>query len=281
MKLSGSADLHIHTRHSDGTETPAEVVEKSARLGLECVSISDHDTTAGFLEALEAGNRLGVEVLPGIEISAYSGDKSVHVLGYLMDLDNEFLARVVTDNRQSRLLRLGRMVDKLRALGYNVTFEEACDYIGDGTLGRALLAKFLVSKGFFKNTKAVFDEILGDGKPVYEPVPRFTPVEAIEIVKAAGGVTSLAHPGFTNVDEMMPGLVEAGLDAIEAYSPQHDEATLRRYMNMADRLGLLVTGGSDNHGPESGRRLGGTRLPYGHVESLKKRVAWRASARHV
>ena len=280
MSVSGFADLHIHTRHSDGTETPAEVIEKSARLGIGCVAITDHDTCAGFEEALDTASRLGVELLSGIEVSAYIGDRSVHILGYLMDMDNPFITRVVTDNRESRLLRMGRMVDKLRDLGYNVTLDEILEYIGEGTLGRALLARFLVSKGFFKNPKAVFETILGDGKAVYEPVPRFTPEEAIGLIKAAGGVTSLAHPGFTNVDEIMPGLVDAGLDAIEAYSPQHDEASQRRYVMMAERLGVLVTGGSDNHGPESGRRIGGTLLPSSHVESLKKRAAWQAAARH-
>jgi len=280
MSLSGFADLHIHTRFSDGTETPAEVVEKSARLGLGCVAITDHDTCAGFEDALNAANRLGVELLSGIEVSAYVGDASVHILGYLMDMDNESLAQIVTDNRESRLLRMGRMVDKLKELGYRVTLEEVLEYIGEGTLGRALLARFLVRKGFFKNPKAVFETILGDGKAVYEPVPRFTPQEAIGLIKSAGGVTSLAHPGFTGIDEILPGLVEAGLDAIEAYSPQHDEASQRRYAVMAERLGILVTGGSDNHGPESGRRLGGTLLPYGHVESLKKRAAWQVAARH-
>lgn len=280
MSVSGFADLHIHTRHSDGTETPAEVVEKSARLGIVCVAITDHDTCSGFVEALDTANRLGVELLPGIEVSAYMGDKSIHILGYLMDMDNEFLSRIITDNRESRLLRMGRMVDRLQALGYNVTLESVLEYIGEGTLGRALLARFLVSKGFFKNPKAVFETILGDGKPVYEPVPRFTPAEAIGLIKAAGGVTSLAHPGFTDIDEMLPGLVEAGLDAIEAYGPQHDEASQRRYVMMAERLGVLVTGGSDNHGPESGRRIGGTLLPSSHVESLKKRAAWQAAARH-
>lgn len=280
MSVSGFADLHIHTRYSDGTETPAEIVEKSARLGIMCVAITDHDTIAGYEEALDTANRLGVELLPGIEVSSYVGDRSVHILGYLMDMDNEFLAQIVTDNRESRLLRMGRMVDKLRALGYAVTLDEILEYIGEGTLGRALLAKFLVGKGFFRNPKAVFETILGDGKPVYEPVPRFTPEEAIGLIKVSGGVTSLAHPGFTDVDEILPSLVGAGLDAIEAYSPQHDEASQRRYTMMAERLGVLVTGGSDNHGPESGRRIGGAFLPRSHVESLKKRAAWQAAARH-
>lgn len=280
MSEAGFADLHIHTRHSDGAETPTEVVEKSARLGITCIAITDHDTCSGFEEALAAADRFGVELLPGIEVSAYIGDKSVHILGYLMDMDNDSLSRIITDNRSSRLSRMNRMVDKLQALGYEVTMEDVLSYIGEGTLGRALLARFLVSKGFFKNPKAVFETILGDGKPVYEPVPRFTPAEAIGLIKAAGGVTSLAHPGFTNIDEIMPGLVEAGLDAIEAYSPQHDEASQRRYVMMAERLGVLVTGGSDNHGPESGRRIGGTLLPSAHVESLKRLAAWQAAARH-
>jgi hypothetical protein len=280
MSVSGFADLHIHTRHSDGTETPAEVVEKSARLGIECVAITDHDTCSGFDEALDAANRLGVELLPGIEVSACVGDKSVHILGYLMDMDNESMSRIITGNRDSRLLRMTRMVERLQALGYGVTLEDVLEYIGEGTLGRALLARYLVSKGFFKNPKAVFETILGDGKPVYEPVPRFTPGEVIGLIKTAGGVTSLAHPGFSGVDELLPGLVEAGLDAIEAYGPQHDEAGQRRYVMMAEKLGVLVTGGSDNHGPESGRRIGGTLLPSAHVESLKKRAAWQAAARH-
>lgn len=280
MKNSKFADLHLHTVHSDGTEKPAFVVRKLAEKGYACIAITDHDTCAGVEEAAEEAKRIGVELIPGVEISAHDGEKSVHILGYFMDMQSEALGSVVSNNKDGRFGRMVRMVEKLNQIGYPVDFDELLGFIGEATVGRALLAKFLVKKGYFRNTDEVFTKILGDGKAVYEPVHKFTPEDIINLVHTAGGVASLAHPGFSGLDEEIARFADAGLDAIEVYSSQHTSAMVRRYAAIAEKHGLLVTGGSDYHGEGMyGRSLGSIKLTYDHVERLKERATRSAANR--
>jgi len=272
------ADLHLHSTCSDGTERPADIIRRAAELKFTCVSLTDHDTVAGLAEASEEAERLGVELIPGIEISAHINEKSVHILGYLMDIQSEQLQRIISSNQSGRMTRMIRMVAKLNELGYKVDLDELLNFVGQGTIGRSLLAKFLVKKGFFKHPEEVFASILGDGKAVYEPVPKFSPEEVLSLIHMAGGVSSLAHPGFTGIDYLIPELVEAGLDGLEVYSSQHDPAVTEKYKRMAEEMDLLVTGGSDSHGPIGGwRKIGAVRLDYGHVERLKDRVNRRGA----
>ncbi len=271
------ADLHLHTNMSDGLSTPARVVEIAAGKGFSCLSITDHDTMAGLAEATAAGDKLGVEVIAGIEISTRVGERSVHILGYLMDMNNRSFRRIVDENCEGRLKRMKSMINKLNDLGYDIDYEETLEYIGPQTVGRALLARYMVDKGLFDNVNAVFDTLLGDGKPVCEPLTSFTPEDAIGLVSEAGGVSSLAHPGHTNIDQLIPGLAKAGLDGIEAYNTLHQSAMTQKYEKMADELGLLLTGGSDYHGPGmAGRYIGSVKLPYRHVERLRERASSRA-----
>lgn len=273
------ADLHMHTNHSDGVDAPAGMVRRASELGFSLISITDHDTCAGIAEAVEEGGRLGVEVLPGVEVSTYIGDKSIHILGYMMDIESEVFRTILVNNAEGRMERMERMVAKLNDLGYKVDMEDLLEYIGKGTVGRALLAKYLVHKKHFKSVEDVFNKILGDGKPVYEPVPKLSPEQAIQIITRSGGVSSLAHPGYSGVDDYIPGMVEAGLDGIEVYSPQHTRDMEKRYMAMVESYGLLVTGGSDSHGGGNDwRDLGAIKLPYEHVERLKERAARAAAA---
>ena len=268
------ADLHLHTTCSDGAQSPAEVVACAKAVGLDLIAITDHDTVAGFPEALREGKNLGVEIMAGVEISTYVEEKSVHILGYMMDIDNDAFKSMIKENLQARRDRMERMVDKLNELGYKAPLSEVLDYVGSATMGRALLARYLVDQGYFSHINQVFAKILGDGKPVYEPVPQLSPEEAIETVKNAGGVTSLAHPGYTGVDEMIPRFAEAGLTAIEVENPQHSVKDRRKYREMAKRLGLLVTGGSDSHGSEiAGRTVGSEKVGGADVLRLKERAA--------
>ncbi|MBI4666055.1 MAG: PHP domain-containing protein [Nitrospinae bacterium] len=282
--MSGKwADLHTHSRHSDGVENPAEIVRVAAEMGMSCLSLTDHDTCAGYPEMFEAGEKYGVEIIPGIEVSAHSGEKSVHVLGYFMDMESDDFKKLVSLNAEGRVSRMARMVEKLVALGYKVTLDDILGFTGEATVGRAQLARYLVKLGYFKTVEEVFEKLLGDGGSVYEPVPKFTPEEAIAIIKSAGGVSSLAHPGHTGMDDDIGHLAAEGLDGIEAYSPQHDNRTVEKYLAMAEEFNLLVTGGSDSHGHgRHGRSMGSVRLSYGRVEKLKERAALSATAaRHI
>lgn len=279
MKAFKYADLHIHSVHSDGSDTPENIVIRAAKLGFSCISITDHDTCCGINEAVAVGEKHGVEILPGIEISTAQGDKSVHILGYMMDINSPYLKEIYSETRAGRLERMKRMVAKMNGLGYSIDFSELLEFIGDGTVGRGLLGRFLVEKCYFKSLDAVFEKLLGDDGPVYEPVPVLSPEDVISFVKKAGGVTSLAHPGSTRIDSEIPRLVKAGLGGIEVYNAQHTRDMESRYRELAERHGLLVTGGSDTHGAKMfGRRLGDVKLNYDHVERLKEMAAIAATA---
>ncbi len=268
------ADLHVHTTHSDGSDTPAEVVQKAAESGISCLAVTDHDTCSGLEEAAAASVKHGVELIAGIEISTYIGAKSVHILGYLMDINSDLIKKIVTGARSCRLERMERMVSRLNDLGYDINLDETLEFIGEATVGRALLARYLVHKGFFSSVGGVFDTILGDGNTVYEPVKMFSPEAAIKLVAGAGGVTSLAHPGYTGIDDEIPRLAAAGLDGIEVFSSQHYRDAERRYLELAERFDMLVTGGSDCHGAKMpSRNIGDVKLSYDYIEKLKKRAA--------
>ncbi len=278
MKAFKYADLHIHSVHSDGSDTPEKIVTRAAKLGFSCISITDHDICSGINEAVAAGEKYGVEILPGIEISTALGDKSVHILGYMMDTNSPYLKEIYSETRAGRLERMKRMVAKMNGLGYSLDLHELLEFIGDGTVGRGLLGRFLVEKGYFRSLDAVFEKCLGDDGPVYEPVPVLSPEDVISLVKKAGGVTSLAHPGSTRIDNDIPRLVKAGLGGIEVYNAQHTRDMELRYRELAEQHGLLVTGGSDTHGAKMfGRRLGDVKLNYDHVERLKEMAAIAAA----
>lgn len=278
MKAFRYADLHIHTVHSDGSDTPEQVVVRAGKLGFSCVSIADHDTCDGVNEAMLAGEKHGVEVISGIEVSTALGNKSVHILGYMMDITSSHLKKIYSQTHGGRHDRMKRMMAKLNVLGYSVDFQEFLEFVGDGTVGRALLGRFLIQKGYFKNLESVFVKLLGDDGPVFEPVRVLLPEDAISLIKKAGGVTSLAHPGSTDIDDDILRLVEAGLGGIEVYNAQHTPKMAKRYREMAEQYGLVITGGSDTHGAKmSGRKLGDVKLNYDHVERLKEMAAIAAA----
>lgn len=267
-------DLHLHSTFSDGNDTPEEVVSKAAKSGFSCISITDHDTCKGWDEAYEAALKHGVELIPGIEVSAHRGGSSVHILGYMVNLKSEALEKIVSVTEKGRLERMERVISKLDKLGYKVNLDDVIRFTGPGVLGRALLAKYLVSIGYFKSIHEVFSTVLGDGKPAFEPVPGFSPSEAIELISKAGGVSSLAHPGGSFSPGDIEEFIEAGLDGIEVYSPHHGSADERKYLDITSRHNLLVTGGSDSHGaPECGRGIGAVKLPYRLVDNIKERAA--------
>jgi predicted metal-dependent phosphoesterase TrpH len=249
-----SIDLHTHTLFSDGTFTPRAVVELARDRGLSTLAVTDHDTLDGLPEAFEAGAEVGVEIVPGVEFSTVVGREGVHILGYYMDLEHQEFAAELQRLREDRFTRGERMVAKLQELGYPITFDRVRHFARGGNIIRPHVAQALVEAGVVPTTKDAFtDELIGSGGRAYVQKHALHPLEALALIHRAGGVCVLAHPGtFRETNPVPPTfieeLAEAGLDGLEASHPEHTPEVEARYVEMAERLGLLWTGSSDCHG---------------------------------
>ena len=246
-------DLHTHTNRSDGTFTPGELVRRAGELRLETLALTDHDTTAGLDEAVAAGLELGVEVVPGVELSAELDRTSVHVLGYWMEPADPELQAELTRLRDDRFRRGELMVAKLRDLGLPVSFERVREIAAGGNIVRPHVAQAMVEAGVVASEEEAFEQWIADGRPAHVPKHALHPVEAIALIRRAGGLGVLAHPGMwgdqTSVpDELIEAMAEAGMAGLEVDHTDHGAEQRARYRAMADRLGLVATGGSDCHG---------------------------------
>jgi len=245
-------DLHVHTTFSDGTFTPQEVVRFAKEKGLFAISITDHDTTDGVKDAIEEGERLGLKVVSGVEISA-DFEIEMHILGLFIDIDNKFLQQKLKMLEKFRKERNPQIIKKLRQMGYNISKEEVEKLALGEMIGRPHIAKVLVQKGYFSTTKEVFEKLLGFGKPAYVKKEKLKPQEAIEAIKKAGGLAILAHPhkylyleeGSENV---FLELKEYGLDGIEVFHSDHNQIETSMLLEIAKKLDLAISGGSDFHG---------------------------------
>ena len=271
-------DLHSHTNESDGTCSPAELVEEAVRAGLKVLGITDHDTFRGFDQAAPLACQAGVEPVCGIELSTKLRGQSVHLLGYFFGDNGLADFRVwVQEMQESRRERNVRLAARLRELGFDITLEEA-EARGRGMTGRPHFAQLLVEKGYVANLREAFDEYLDESAKgyVYRKEPSFA--EGVHRIRQAGGIASLAHPIRVKGDipELMPELCDAGMNAIEAYHSDHARRDTEQYLDLAKRHGLLVTGGSDFHGAVKPGELLGTgyggnlRIPAALVDQLKQ-----------
>jgi len=267
------ADLHMHTSCSDGLDSPLALLTRAKARGVSVASITDHDTTKAYDKARKAAGELGIELVTGIEVSSFYKEGSVHILGYFVDESSEAVRKLVASNGSGRVERMERMLSRLDRLGYKVDMDQLVASAGEGTLGRVTLARHMVRLGYFRTTEDAFAKALGDGKPAYEAVDRLTPQEAIELIGQAGGVSSLAHPG-KNLDEMdVAAFVEAGLDAVEVYTPYHKAGETARWLEIASRRHLGITGGSDCHGPLwRNHEVGSAGLNRAMMEELRARA---------
>ena len=274
-------DLHIHTAASDGTDAPAAVVELAASLGLAAIAVTDHDTVSGVAEAAAAGERLGVEVVPGIEISSDYRDNNVHVLGYFIDVDSPALRPVLDWVTVERRDRNERLCALLAQAGFDIDIERLRAAYPDAVLGRPHIAEFLMRRGYVSSVAEGFDKYLDVGRPFYMP-KRLIPMEkAVETVAAAGGVPVLAHPlqykyPLGEVEEMIDYAVSLGVRALECYYSEHTPEEQEWLLSQAERYGLGVSGGSDYHGTRKthislGTGMGGMAVPYSVLENLKAR----------
>lgn len=265
------ADLHMHSTCSDGTQTPQEVVLACKEAGLSCIAIADHDTVDAIKPATECGKEHGIEVIPAIELSTEIDKKDVHMLGYLFDYENTEFCDIIHKIQYSRIGRMHDMIAKLKELGIdNISFDDVADFAGTKSLCRPHLAHFLEARGWVKNKQEAFDKYLADGQPACVPKFKISPYEAIEMLAKAGGISVLAHPKFSQVDEHIPSFVEAGLGGIEVYYPHTPAELVRFYEGLVQKHGLVATGGSDAHGDNKKHTyIGKQTIPYELVEKLK------------
>jgi len=276
------ADLHTHTTVSGGTFTPGELVKYASSLGVSVLSITDHDSVSGIDEAIEVGFKAGVEIIPGIELNTDLKDAELHILGYFMDYKNPDFVKKLNFFRDSRIERMRRMIAKLKDNGYHILLEDVCEeafndknvLTGDASMGRPHLARVMVKKKIVEDERAAFERYIGNGKSCYvEVLNKLTPVDAIKFVLEFGGVPIMAHPGLSQRDDMIENFVQEGLCGLEVFHSSHDAEAIKHYEKMAGDLKILMTGGSDCHGPkrDSPPYCGSVRLPLFRIDELKRK----------
>ncbi|MCU1401858.1 MAG: phosphatase [Microbacteriaceae bacterium] len=258
--MAGPIDLHTHSSVSDGTETPAQLIRAAVAAGLGTVGLTDHDSTAGWQEAFATASGTGLTVIPGMELSTRHGWKSVHLLAYLFDPTNAALIAETARIRQARLHRAESIVQKLAA-DYDIEWADVVAQTTEGaTVGRPHIADALVAKGHVATRSAAFASILHPRNGYFEPHYAPEPLAAVKLVRAAGGIPVLAHPGTRGRDDVIPAdklkaLVDAGLFGLEIHHRENTESGRARLVELAERYGLEVTGSSDYHGAGKPNRL--------------------------
>jgi len=265
------ADLHVHTYLSDGTFSPKEVVERAKDIGFSCIAITDHDCVDGIEPALEAGKKLDLEVIPGVELTAEEKNAEVHILGFFIDWKDKMFLEKLKVIRQSRIERTYQMIEKLKK--YNVTIdpEDVFKTSGPGSVGRLHVAFVLKRKGYVSSVNEAFRRYIGNKSPCYVKHFEMSARDAIAEIKRIRGVAVFAHPYVMGEDRFIPQFVRYGLNGIEAYHSDHPSSASRYYVEVAKKYKLLITGGSDCHGLGKGEILmGKVKVPYELVEELKK-----------
>lgn len=265
-----SADLHVHTLYSDGTFTPAQLIAEAKSAGLSCVSVVDHDTVEGLDPCLAIAKTEGIEILPGIELTAENNGSEVHILGYLIDHKSKSLQSKLEHLKEVRVDRVHKIVEKLGKLGICLDPEIVFELAQEGTVGRLHIARAMVESGAVDNIYEAFQKYIGDKGPAYVCGFRFTPKEAVKFIRDLGGVPVLAHPYVLKDDDLIPQFVEYGIMGLEIYYPEHSQSLVNFYLDLAKKYNLLATGGSDCHGAaKPDVRIGCVRIPYELVEKLK------------
>ncbi len=273
-------DLHTHSTESDGTFCPEELIAEAKAAGLSAIALTDHDTVSGIPAARAKANALGIEFVPGVELSTTYREKEVHVVGLFIDENNPTLCSKLAEFRRCRDERNEKMVAALQREGFSITMEELMAENPDCVVTRANIARFLVNHGELDNLSEAFHKYIGDGCKCYVGRFKVSPMEAIGLIKEAGGLAILAHPILyhlraTELKELIGTLKDSGLDGIEAlystYTPG-DEQQIKRY---AQKFDLLLSGGSDFHGQNKphiqlGSGTGHLHVPYSILEAMKK-----------
>ncbi|HEV2691322.1 MAG TPA: PHP domain-containing protein [Verrucomicrobiae bacterium] len=265
------ADLHLHTQFSDGTFTPEELVLNAQKQGLACIALTDHDTVEGCARTGIAAAAVKMEFIPGAELTAEHEDIEVHILGYFLDTQNPVLLEKLARFQADRQNRIHEMCAALNKHGIPLKAEAVFALANCQSPGRPHVARTLVKEKLVSNLDEAFERYLKKGRIAWVPKTKMSGLESIGLIHQAGGIAVMAHPGLNRSDEIIPALVDAGLDGIECFHTKHSTVMAERYLEIAEKHHLLVTGGSDCHGFSKKAPLIGTvKLPYDHVERMKQ-----------
>ncbi len=278
--MEGYIDLHIHSNKSDGSMTPAQLVGHAKEAGLAAVSLTDHDCIDGVREALGEGEKAGLEVVPGIEFSAKSQTET-HILGYYIDTENTDILNALEEIKRVRTERTEETSRLLQKLGFDVSVEEVLKIAPGGIVGRAHFARVMANKGYVSSVKEGFERYLASGKPAYSDRQHLTAAEAVRLIKGAGGLAFAAHLHLMRKPDgelynFIKELKEEGLDGVEGYYTEYTPKMQEKYQNLAESLGLLISGGTDFHAEMKphiriGTGFGNLKIPYSVLEKIKEK----------
>ena len=276
-------DLHTHTTASDGSKTPRELVKLAKEAGLTAVAVTDHDNIDGLSEAVQAGEELGICVIPGIELSA-KFERELHIVGLFIDFENEMLVQTIAGLQEFRRKRNDFTLRKLQELGFALSMEEVRKMATGNVMGRAHFARAMVKQGYVESTKEAFQKYLGNGRPAYSANQMLTPRECIALIHQSGGLAFLAHCHFLKKEgkdftDLVDELVSYGLDGLEGFYTEYTPEKQKEYLKVCQDKGLLVSGGSDYHGvmkPDIsiGSGFGGLNVPDCLLDPMRERLKY-------
>ncbi|MEO5579646.1 MAG: PHP domain-containing protein [Gemmatimonadaceae bacterium] len=271
----GQVDLHMHSTASDGVLPPSQVLRAASAAGLTAIALTDHDTLDGLEEAAAEGQKLGVRVVPAVELSAHDGNREIHILALHISR-RDFLESRLSGFREARRTRAARIVEQLRCLGVGVSLDAVLAEAGGGAVGRPHIARAMIRGGYVADSREAFDGYLGAGRPAFVAKERLEIREAIQIAHAAGALAIWAHPGSDGRRARLEPLVALGLDGVEVRHPSHKADDIRRLGALSDFFGLVASGGSDWHGAADGpRSIGCMQIPERWLASQDQVVARR------
>jgi predicted metal-dependent phosphoesterase TrpH len=277
MTIDAWVDLHVHTNFSDGLLTPTQMVQRAKEIGLKALGIVDHDTIDGLTEAVEAGSRCDVEIVPGVELSSQYKGRDIHIIGYYFDPEHPRFVEYLELFRKERYRRATKMIQNLNRLGVHMTMDEVEVRVRGGSIGRPHLAEVLMEKGYVETFQEAFQRYIGYGSEAYEEKYKIHPEDAIALISEAKGLSFIAHPGLGITDEILVRFIKSGLDGIEVIHPKLSERRTQHLQEIARKYDVLISGGSDCHGGRNGFvEMGKYTVPYRILEKMKSilRARW-------
>ncbi len=265
-------DLHCHSNASDGVLSPVQLVRRAAAAGLDGLALTDHDTVAGIAEAMEAAEHLGIELIPGIELSIQAGERDIHMLGYWIDHEDPDLVASLAELGDMRRSRAERMVAKLVAMGLELHYDDVLEQAGEGNPGRPHVAKALLARGQIRNLEEAFVRLIGDDGPAYVPKSLMNVERGFSLLTRHRAVPVFAHPALCDYEALLPEFLSRGLVGLEVNHPKHSKPERQRLAAHCKRLNLLATGGSDFHMPgAASRALGAEGVAGDQLAALRAR----------
>lgn len=267
-----TADLHMHSRFSDGALTVTELIDLSVARKLSCISITDHDTFDAYDAGKDYAAEKGLEFIPGIEISAVHKGRDIHILGYFIDVNNLALNLEMQEQAKNRRRRVKEILKRLDRMGMPLSFEKVLSKAGGGVIGRPHIAMAMIEEEYISSFNDAFSKYLSEDGDAYVEKRGLGIEETIQLIRRAGGISVLAHPQKSRCDELIPMMVECGLGGLETYCPTQKGSSARNYREMAQKYGLVCSGGSDFHVEHHQAVLGSMKMPYSVVENLRARL---------